>query len=183
MAPNSELDTMKAVENVLSKVEDPAARNRVLRWAWDKFSTEALPPKEVTERKGKPRSKLNRGSKGRSALKTNVSILKDLNLSPKGKKSFRDFEGEKEPKGHPEQCTVAVYYLQHELNISGITPSHIFTCYRDVRKWRLPSDLVALLRVIASRKGWINTSNIADIKVTSHGVNFVEQDLPKKHKK
>lgn len=182
MTPGSELDTMKAVENAFLKVEDLAARNRILRWAWDKFSTDAPPSAPHKIKRKKDLKSLNR-RKGQPKAKTAVSILKDLNLRPKGKKSFIEFANEKQPKGHPEQCTIAVYYLQHVINIGKITPSHIFTCYRDVKKWRLSSNLPVILRVIASRKGWIDTANIEDIKVTPHGMNLVDQDLPRKKKK
>jgi hypothetical protein len=45
-------------------------------------------------------------------------------------------------------------------------------------KWREPSDLLAALRVTASRKGTIDTTNVDDLRTTPRGRDFVEHDLP-----
>ncbi|MGA2916865.1 MAG: hypothetical protein ABSE89_12645 [Sedimentisphaerales bacterium] len=44
MSPLSEIDVMKAVEKAFKKINDEAARNRILKWAWDKFSSKEQYP-------------------------------------------------------------------------------------------------------------------------------------------
>ena len=71
-----------------------------------------------------------------------------------------------------------MYYLQHKIEISTITPDHVFTCYRDVGV-KVPAALVQSLRDTANRRGWLDTANTNDLKVTTPGMNYLEHDLPK----
>jgi hypothetical protein len=45
-------------------------------------------------------------------------------------------------------------------------------------KWRVPTDLVNLLRVTASRTHWIDTRSMKALKITPSGRNLVIHDLP-----
>ena len=108
-----------------------------------------------------------------------MSFVKDLDLRPEDRQSLRDFHSLKNPSGQKENIAVFVYYLTKTLEIEGITPHHVFTCFKDVRG-RTPRDLPQAIRETASRNGWVDSSDGDDIKITNHGENFVEHDLPKK---
>lgn len=180
----SEIDALKAIDDALSEIKDADARNRVLAWAWKKFSSN--PPPTANEDKNpsgitKKSKKRVSGAKGKAKVKTkpSLAIVKDLNLKPKGKKSLDEFAEIKKPSSHYEKCTVSAYYLKHELVLSAITESHVYTCFKHM-KWRVPANLSNALAYTASRHGWLDTSNLQDIKVTTMGENQVEHDLPKK---
>jgi len=101
----------------------------------------------------------------------------DLNLRPKGKKSLRDFIGEKKPQTNEERFAVIIFYLEKELKEKGVDRDHVYTAFKELGV-RAPVDIDAAIRMAASRKGWINNSDTADLKMTVHGENFVEHDLP-----
>ena len=188
MSPISEVDAIRALEDALSQVQDPQTRDRVLKWAWDKYSSrpspavEEEPKKGRTKKAGRSSKKATAGHKPRAKAKSNPSIVKDLNLAPKGKKSFGAFAKDKGPRSNQEKCVVAVYYLHHELAIAPLSIDHVYTCFKDA-KWRVPADLSNALAVTAHRKGWLDTTDMENITVTPRGENLVEQDLPPKPKK
>lgn len=107
------------------------------------------------------------------------TMIKDLDLAPKGKKSFKDFVAEKNPTTQHDRSVVSVYWLHEIAAISPITASHVFTCYRLVAGWKVPANLANALAVTANRKGFFDTSDTQDIKLMSHGINRVGQELPK----
>lgn len=117
-----------------------------------------------------------------------LSIVGDLDLRPDGEESFRDFWSAKRPKSQPEQLAVAIYYLELKLKLSGITPNHVYTCFKHVNEnlpssikaIRIPSDMSASLRNCANRQGWIDTADGKNLKLTQPGENAVEHDLPRK---
>ena len=183
MAP-TEIEAIQSVDSALSGL-DPAARSRVLKWAWEKFSTEAASPAQNAANKPSGKKKQHASAKPKnkaSAAKLRPSIVKDLNLVPKGKKDFRAFVAEKKPDDNYEKCTVAVYYLVQELAIKTVGIDHVFTCYKFVN-WRQPSSFQNALALTAHRKGWLDTSDIKDIKLTAHGENLIEHDLPRQGEK
>ncbi|WGV23809.1 hypothetical protein [Halotia branconii] len=106
-----------------------------------------------------------------------MTIVKDLNLRPEGEPSFRDFHSQKNPKTQEEAITVAVYYLKRVLELDKITPNHVFTCFKDVGL-RTPKNMPQRIRETATRKGWVDTSERSNIKITNHGENLVDHDLP-----
>jgi hypothetical protein len=63
-----------------------------------------------------------------------------------------------------------------------VTSDHIYTCYRD-RDWAVPTNMANSLHVTGSRKGFLDTGHVDDIKVEPRGVNHVERGLPQKKKK
>jgi hypothetical protein len=158
------------------------------------IDTETAPPenktrtaKKVSRKKSASRkTETQRGAasgseqnkpKRKTAKKGSFSMVKDLNLRPKGKKGLKEFCGEKAPKTHVEKCTVSVYYLCNDLSISAVDMNHVYTCYKHM-KWRLPSDLSNMLAQAGS-KGYLDVTDRANITVTTHGDNLVEHDLPK----
>ena len=181
MSQINEIDAITALENALSQVEDPATRDRVLKWAWDKYASKLAPAPDISAKTSKP-VQINSKKKSKSSVKTKTgsSIVKELNLKPEDKLSFRDFAQNKQPKTNQEKCTVAVYYLCHELGITGVTINHVHTCFKDMN-WRL-IDFANNLYLTASIKGWVDTSNMENITITTIGENLIELDLPHKSK-
>ena len=185
MTAISEVDALKAVDDALSKLDDPSARERVLSWAWKKFASAqgAAPPSlhgDNQKAKTRPTKKKPVGArKGKTKSKLTLSMNKDLNLKPKGKQSLDDFCGEKKPNSIYEKSTVVAYYLKHELGLAAVSANNIYTGFKHMQ-WRVPADLINSLAYTASRYGWLDTSNREDIKVTTMGENLVEHDLPKK---
>lgn len=109
------------------------------------------------------------------------TLDKNLNLRPGGKVSLKDFVVEKAPTDNMQRSIVAVYYLSHVLQLDAVTADAVFTCYREM-SWKLPGDFRNHLQTIASRKGWLDTSDTDAITMTASGINFVEHDLPKSAK-
>jgi hypothetical protein len=106
--------------------------------------------------------------------KPQLSIIKDLDLK---NPSLRDFYTEKSPRTFFERNAVFVYYLQRLKETQEITPDHIFTCYKEVKE-RVPGAFYQSILDTRVKKGWLDTTDMNDIKVTTVGENFVEHDLP-----
>jgi hypothetical protein len=125
---------------------------------------------EIKKNKTNSTPKSKKKAKGKSQ-----NIVSDLNLRPSGKKSLDDFISELNVKTNLERNVAFIYYLIHELKISGIGLDHVYTCYRHL-KARVPA---AFYQSIADTgvKGWINTSNTEDLTLTSIGLNYVEHDM------
>lgn len=132
-------------------------------------SSSRKPPASV----GVSHPKGSRGNKKESS----VSLVADLNLRPKGKKTLREFYADKKPATNEQTFAVMLYYLANVLGMSGITPNHIYTAFKDL-DIRVPNRLRTVLSNSASRHHWIDTSDKENMKLTIHGENFVEHDLP-----
>lgn len=179
MSTFSEIEAIRVLDEALSQLDDDVVRTRVLKWAWDKYSAQSSPlpdSKDLADKSIKKKKKVKSPAKS----KMNPSIVKNLILNPEGEMSFRDFVQQKQPGSNYEKCTVAIYYLQHIVKIDGITINHVFTCFKDAN-WRV-IDLYNSLASTASRKGWIDTSNMEKISITPRGETQVEHDLPKQDK-
>jgi hypothetical protein len=185
MAEYSELDAMSDIQKALDQITDPAARGRALRWAIAKYSDAgvgvgALAAEELEG--GQQRRRTSRRARGsaNSSRKsvTTLSLVKDLNLRPSGKQAFRDFATEKSPTSHLERCATAVYYLTHVLERETVGVNDVYTCFKD-QGWRVPADLKNTLQSAASHRGWLDTSDIEDIRVVPAGENLIEHDLPR----
>lgn len=190
----SEVDAIKTVDDALRDLADAPACERVLRWAWARYVPSAAPagqpvleaPPHAPSSRSARKTKTGGGSKapkakGAARKAKSVSMVRDLNLKAKGKKSFADFVEEKQPKSNSEKCTVAVYYLKNELGVAAVTTSHIFTCFKDAH-WRVPPNLSNALALTAHRKGWLDTRDLENVDLTTHGENLIEHDLPRKKK-
>ncbi len=106
-----------------------------------------------------------------------MAIVKDLDLRPEGEPSCREFYFQKNPTTQEQAIAVAVYYLKRVLELDKITPDHVFTCFKDIGR-RTPKNLPQTIRDTAKNKGWVDTSERGNIKITNHGENLVEHDLP-----
>lgn len=144
-------------------------------------------------RDGAPASRMPRQAKGRGKSKASKasgtsrkasrrpgspSVVRDLSLHPKGKQAFSEFVEEKQPKNHFARQAVAVYWLAKIVGMQdGITVDHVNTCYVGA-KWKRPARFEANLQLTAARKGWIDTSDGSNIRITVPGEDFVVHDLP-----
>jgi hypothetical protein len=101
-------------------------------------------------------------------------LVRDLDLT-----TLRELYKTKKPTSGFEKNVVFVYYLQQTLGMkSGITPNHIYTCYKSVGE-KFPAALKQSLIDTARRKGWIDTRDTNSIKLSTIGENLVEHDLPR----
>ncbi len=180
MAPEnvSEIDIMKIIDDALQKTSDIPTRTRILTWAVSKFSEK--PIAEIQEQVAPPKQKKPK-SKNSSKSKRIIPIDKTLDLNPSGKKSFKDFGREKSPSDFYEKCTTAVYYLGNILEMPNINPSQVLACFMFIG-WEIPSDIYQKLASTASVKGWLDTKEMTNIKITPHGIYHIEHDLPRKDK-
>jgi hypothetical protein len=105
--------------------------------------------------------------------------VKDLNLRPKDKQSFKDFVAAKSAATNHERNALSVYWLTRIAGVSGVTIDHVYSCYKEVT-WKVPPNLANSLAVTANQKGWLNTEDMQDLRVTVKGENLVEHDLPRK---
>ena len=108
-----------------------------------------------------------------------LSFVKDLDLSGgETIECFKDFYEKYKPASNYERNLLFVYYLQHKMELKGITLNHIFTCYRNVGT-KVPSNLRKSVSETGATKGWLETSSSEDIKTIIAGINFVEHDMKK----
>ena len=113
-----------------------------------------------------------------SSKQRNPQIVKDLNLSPSGKESLKQFmERYTYGKSSPKINLLFVYYLKLILEIETITQDHIYTCYRNFGI-KVPNNLYISLTDTISKKGWIE--NVSNLNITTQGLNEVEHELIKK---
>jgi hypothetical protein len=178
----TEIEALKTIDEVLSALAENAARDRVLRWACGKYMVAApMASASHTQAAAGKTPQRARKSKNKSRPKassaSSPSIVTDLNLKPKGKSSLDQLVAQKLPKSNQHKCVVAVYYLKHEINVPSIAVDHVYTCFKHM-KWRVPSSLANTMAYVASVHGWLDTRNMADIKMTTIGENLVEHDLP-----
>jgi len=187
MAKLSEVDAIKKVDEALEGIEDKEALKRILRWAYEKYCPgTSMPDDRVEEDLEEEQTLKNRGKKKPvkkikkkdKSKKTTLSIDKMLNLKPSGKTSFAEFATQKSPSTDREKVVLCVYYLLNKLGKKPIGVNQVYTCYKSI--WRVPADLVGTLRWVSSQKGWLDTSDSSDIKMTPQGDNLIEHDLPPK---
>jgi hypothetical protein len=181
MANMDETDAIKSIDAILLAIEDASARDRVLRWASDKFSSKRHPEQsqEPTKQSKRKRKQARRKAKPSTA---HPSVVKDLNVRPSNKKSFKDFAAEKNPTSNDMRNSLAIFYLRRYLGIQKISFNHVYTCYK-AADWRVPANILNSLRQTSSRHGWIDPSDKDDIQLTPLGENLVEHDLPRSEKR
>jgi hypothetical protein len=179
-----ELDALKAISERLEKLSADE-RIRVLAWLNAKYvpgATTSAPLTHstgaVSESKLPPKGRSNQKTAKKPKAKSIIAMDKTLNLSPSGKKSAAQFASEKSPSNVLQKCVVAVYYLRETLELGKINVSAVYTAFKTLG-WAIPSDLRNTLQQAGS-KGWLDTADAEDIKVTSMGENLVEHSLPSK---
>lgn len=119
-----------------------------------------------------------------SSLKDSYKIVKTLNLKgDNSNPSLQKFCEDKITDSSIKFNVVAAYYLKKILNIENVSPDHIYSCYKEM-KIKVPTRLLQSLRDTAGPKyGYLDTSDINNIKVPVTGENLVEINLKMKPKK
>jgi hypothetical protein len=134
------------------------------------------PEAPVRSSKDKPGGAKKKKTSGGSAT---GSFVRDLDLSGGGKtKRLKDFYAGYAVTSNFERNLIFVYYLQHKLERPNITIDHVFTCYREVGV-KVPKALQQSLWDTTNRRGWLDTSDANDLKVTVPGMNYIEHDMQK----
>ncbi len=131
--------------------------------------------KPKTESK-KTESKIR--TKKRSTNSKSYRLVSDLNLRPKDEKSLEEFYNEYSVGNNFERNITILYYLRRVLKLEGIGINHIYTCYKKVGA-KIP-NIYQSLADTKNRKGWIDTTNMDDLKVTVQGENYIEHEAEKK---
>lgn len=138
------------------------------------------PPKRTSARRSR-KLKPTKDGNGESAPRrasTGTTLLKELDLTPKGKQTFKAFVAEKQPQSQHDKNLVSVYYLLEIAGIDKVSMDHVFTCYRDSR-WPLPKSGIAVsMRLTANKTRWLDTADSFGITITPAGHNRIEQELP-----
>jgi hypothetical protein len=133
---------------------------------------EQLPSKKRGEQKAKGEKKVTKPRKPEI-----YEMVKDLILTAEGDKpSLKAFYSGKKPTSNYEHNVVFAYYLLKIMGKGPIGINHFYTCYKEINR-RVPSLSVSLSET--SGKGWLDTGDMNDIKITPRGENYVEHDLPK----
>lgn len=156
-----------------------------VRELYNDYKERISKPTPVTPKKTdeKPEAKVEeqapRRGKPRQPKKETLSIVKELNLAGQGDKpSLKDFFSKYNVVSNLERNLIFVYYLQNVAQEKPITSNHIFTCYRNTNV-KIPGAFIQILRDTASKKGWIDTSSLDDIGLTTQGINHVEYEMTK----
>lgn len=133
-------------------------------------------PKQNLE-EGKEAKKVSAPKKVKSQNSKSPVFLPDFDFRPAGKESLKDFIAKFELSSNMEKNLAFTYYLQNILDVPDISVNHIFSCYRHLG-YKIPL-LPQTLFDTKARKGWIDTANINNIKITREGINFLEHELIK----
>lgn len=116
--------------------------------------------------------------KSKNSNSVSYSFVSDLNLHPKNGESLKGFFSQYKTASTVEVVLIIIYYLEKILKQSNIDGNSIYTCYKNLGL-PVPSIRDALGN-IHIRKGWVNTSNRSDLKLTISGENYIEHEMEKK---
>jgi hypothetical protein len=125
----------------------------------------------------KPSAKIKK-TKNKTASKSTFSLVNTLNLNPSNEKSLKEFFAEFLSKTFFEKNLLFIYYIEHILHIGGIGINHVYTCYKSVGE-KVPGNLYQSLVDTKNLKGWIESKDINNLKITIAGENYVEHDFKK----
>lgn len=139
----------------------------------------SLEASEVIEEeiKHKPTKKKTTSTKPKSSGRSikSYSLITSLNLVSNGKESLKDFYAKYHTKSNFNKNIVILYYLTKIAEEGNIGINHIYTCYKHLSQ-KVPNIYQSLLDT-KNRKGWIDTSNTDDLKVTIAGENYIEHEI------
>lgn len=135
---------------------------------------------EVFNGNSKPNNKkktVSVGDTSKTKVSSNLKVITDLNLRPKGKTSLKDFAAKYVTKSGEELSLLIVYYLKEELK-ERVTVNHIYSCYKELGN-KIPQYFKQTLTNQKNRKNWIDVDDWNDIKYTTPGMNYMEHDITK----
>lgn len=138
-------------------------------------SSEIIEAKESKDKSPKPAKKK---SVAKPSATKSYSLISSMNLVSNGSESLKDFYGKYDAKNNFDHNILILYYLKRVIKESNIGPNHIYTCYKHLGI-KVP-NIAQSLRDTKSRKGWIDTSETEDLKVTVAGENYIEHEITTK---
>ena len=106
-------------------------------------------------------------------IKETYKIDLNLNLMPKDKESLIGFYSKYSIKGSYSHFLLFIYYLQMVHGLEKINLNHIYTCFKEV-KIMPPNHFKQTATNIKNQKGWIDTTDMNNIRLTQSGQNEVE---------
>lgn len=191
---DKELDAIIKCHTALKDLSNDS-KKRIFRYLYDRYNIDDMEDlirrdqdqndigeKAQDESGNQDNSKSKRKSTNKSRRTSSgngesYSLISDLNLIPNGMESLKDFYSKYKVSNNFEKNIVILYYLKNILGIENVGIDHIYTCYKHL-SIRIPI-LGQSLRDTKSRKGWIDTSNSDDLKVTVAGENYIEHEIEK----
>jgi len=135
-------------------------------------------PENISVQKTKSstaKKSISKTKKGGSNSSSEPIFLSDFDFMPKDNISLREFLNKYKASSNLERNLVFLYYFQEKLKMTGITTSHVYSCYRSLGL-KIPK-FPSTLNDTKALKGWIETSNYNDLKVTRTGINHLEHEL------
>jgi len=115
-------------------------------------------------------------AKKKGSAKSTPTFMVDLDFLPSGEESLDDFYKKFKVVSNQERNLIFIYYLQEVMKEPAITISHVFSCYKHLRL-KIPS-FPQTLTDTKHLKGWIETANFNELRVTRNGSNYLEHDKP-----
>jgi hypothetical protein len=125
-----------------------------------------------------PSVKTKKPTTGKPKHSSELKLLTDLNLRPKGKTSLKDFASQYQIKIAEELTLVIVYYLKQIMTVEKVSVNHVFTSYKELGK-KVPSTLKQVLINHKNTKNWIDVTDWENINYTIQGMNHMDHDIEK----
>ena len=117
------------------------------------------------------------GGNGKTRIPPKMKTVPDLDLHMEERESFESFYGRHKHRLQKEQIVLAVYYLEQILELTSITPHHVYTCLDSV-EGKMPNDLPQAMRNIVSREGWMTKGKKKnEFSMSMPGINHVKKKL------
>jgi len=95
-----------------------------------------------------------------------------------GGTSLKEFSNQKKPNTGEEKVLVFAFYIKHHAKVSPMGPGHILTCFSHLSE-RKPLALKQTISNMSKNKGWLTSTDMNDLKVTTAGENHVKHELGK----
>jgi hypothetical protein len=105
-----------------------------------------------------------------------LNIISSISLNSNEKGNLKTFFNDHSTKSFFERNLLFIYFLEKIIKIEDIGLSHLYTCYKYLGE-KLPKNLYQSVIDTKNSKGWIDTKDTNNLKVTVHGENIVEHEL------
>lgn len=178
---------LSAMLNCTKSLEelDKGAKKRVINYLISRFDLDVELKNDESKEEAKSVAKgAEKGIKKKTKQSARIApknlqsfkLLNDLNLYPTDKENLKDFYGKYLSKTFFENNLLYVFYLEKTLKISEISVDHVYTCYKKTGQ-KVPGNLYQSLADTRKLKGWIDTKNMNDLKVSIQGENYVDHEM------
>jgi len=159
------------------------SRERVLKYLLSRYGTseqssmQPVSEEPIVNRSSVSAKLLPKKIKGLKRTPNSYTLI-PLNLYPSNAESLKGFYEKFNATNFFEKNLIYAYYLEKVLMMGEVTIDHMYTCYKQTNQ-KVPGNLYQSLIDTRNRKGWVDTRDMEDIKVTVTGENYVEHDMPK----